>query len=98
MMAQKKRHMRKRIGWTRRDPDGGRYKVQVWFFAGTWHWESQRRRYEPWTRYTPDSEDWDQLEADVSRRIARGLLEAEELRLLRELRAVSELPKSDEDR
>lgn len=67
--------MHGKIGWWRRTPEEGKYKVQVLYHGRAIRWERQLARFEDWQEYTPDDEDWDRLESDINDRIKRGLME-----------------------
>ena len=90
-MTRPKRHIRRKIGWARRDEEGNRYRVEAWFFAGNVLWERQDGRHSPRQPHQPDQEDWERLEEDVQHRIDRGLLETDDLRRVRQQREKSAL-------
>lgn len=81
-MSGRKAQTKVKIGWWKRDAEGRKSKVQVFFHAGKLSWEVQSARFEDWVPHQPDDEDWAQLEGDVRNRIQRGLMRAEHLDLV----------------
>lgn len=65
--------MKRPIRWTERCEDGVRREVRVDLTSGNIQWQFKRADESSWDRETePETEDWDELEEILQRRVARG--------------------------
>lgn len=71
-----------KFGWQKRTVEKGKEKIDVQFFAGELIWKSQAGRAEPYEEFQPDCDDWEKLEAELSRRTSRMNVDKRILKLV----------------
>ncbi len=65
--------MKRPIRWTGHCEDGVKREVRVALTSGNIQWQFKRADESSWDRETdPETEDWDELEEVLQRRVARG--------------------------
>ncbi|NBD38874.1 MAG: hypothetical protein GVY10_09925 [Verrucomicrobia bacterium] len=75
------------LSWQRRDEEGKRIQIEFKLVKEKAAWQVHRRRFEPREPYEPETEDWEELLAQMERNLRRGKVYPEDLRLVRRLYA-----------
>ncbi|HCR28490.1 MAG TPA: hypothetical protein DIV79_00545 [Opitutae bacterium] len=70
------------IGWTKKDPDLGKLKIEARFFGSKLTFHRQNGRFEPWEIFTPDNEDWDTLNELAENKFRRGKVQEKQMRII----------------
>lgn len=77
------------LGWNKRGEDGKRIKVKFTLIQDRLTWKQQIARFEDFTTFQPEAEDWEALLDTVERNYVRGKVKPEDLKLLKRLRRES---------
>ena len=65
--------MKSAISWTLKEEDGVKREVRVTFSSNALKWQFKRADEERWDYdHNPETRDWDELEALLRRKAARG--------------------------
>lgn len=70
------------IGWTKKDPELGKLKIEARFFGPTLTFHRQAGRFESWETFTPDEEDWDRLNELAENKYRRGKVQEKQMRII----------------
>ena len=70
------------IGWTKRDPELGKLKIEARFFGSKLTFHRQAGRFESWETFTPDEEDWDRLNELAENKYCRGKVQEKQMRII----------------
>jgi len=70
------------IGWTKKDPELGKLKIEARFFGPKLTFHRQAGRFESWETFTPDDEDWDRLNELAENKYRRGKVQEKQMRII----------------
>ncbi len=70
------------IGWTKKDPELGKLKIEARFFGPQLTFHRQAGRFESWETFTPDEEDWDRLNELAENKYRRGKVQEKQMRII----------------
>ena len=62
------------FGWWSKDPEVGKFQIVVEVHGGNITWTRKHGHHIPWSKYTPNDEDWERLLSEAERRVPRRLL------------------------
>jgi hypothetical protein len=71
------------IGWTKKDPELGKLKIEARFFGPQLTFHRQAGRFESWETFTPDEEDWDRLNELAENKYRRGKVQEKQMRIIK---------------
>ncbi|MFT3780430.1 MAG: hypothetical protein QM790_00345 [Nibricoccus sp.] len=76
------------FGWWAKDPEAGKFQINVSIHGGNITWLRKQGHHTSWEEYGPPTdEDWDKLLYEAERRVPRRLIspkQFEEIKRLRE--------------
>jgi hypothetical protein len=75
------------FGWWAKDPETGKFQVNVSIHGGNIEWTRKQGHHSSWQTHPPTEDDWDKLIEEASRRVPRRLIspkQFEEIKSLRE--------------
>jgi hypothetical protein len=75
------------FGWWAKDPETGKFQVNVSIHGGNIEWTRKQGHHSSWQTHPPTEDDWDKLIKEASRRVPRRLIspkQFEEIKSLRE--------------
>lgn len=70
------------IGWTKKDPELGKLKIEARFFGPKLTFHRQAGRFEAWEAFTPNEEDWDRLNELAENKFRRGKVQEKQMRII----------------
>ncbi len=70
------------IGWSKRDPELGKLKIEARIHGNKLTFHQQAGRFESWEEFTPDNEDWDKLNELAANKFQRGKVQATHLKII----------------
>jgi hypothetical protein len=71
------------IGWTKKDPELGKLKIEARFFGPQLTFHRKAGRFESWETFTPDEEDWDRLNELAENKYRRGKVQEKQMRIIK---------------
>lgn len=74
------------FGWWVKDPEQGKFQVNVRIHGGHAEWTRKQGHHSSWEPYGPPSdEDWDKLLAEASTRVPRRLISPKQFDAIKQL-------------
>lgn len=74
------------FGWWVKDPDAGKFQINVSIHGGNAEWTRKQGHHAPWEPYGPPSdEDWERLLAEAGRRVPRRLISPKQFEEIKKL-------------
>ena len=75
------------FGWWSKDPDAGKFQINVRIHGGNIEWLRKSGHHASWVPYGPlTDEDWDRLLAEAERRVPRRLISPKQFEEIKKLR------------
>jgi hypothetical protein len=74
------------FGWWNKDPETGKYQVNVAIHGGNIEWTRKQGHHSSWAIHPPTEEDWDTLIEEASRRVPRRLISPKQFEDIKSLR------------
>jgi len=75
------------FGWWAKDPDDGKFQINVRIHGGNIEWTRKRGHHNPWETYgPPNDDDWDRLMQEAERRVPRRLISPKQFDEIKKLR------------
>jgi hypothetical protein len=74
------------FGWWSKDPETGKYQVNVSVHGGNVEWARKQGHHSSWETHLPTQEDWDRLIAEADRRVPRRLISPKQFAEIKRLR------------
>ena len=71
------------IGWTKKDTELGKLKIEARFFGLKLTFHRQAGRFEPWESFEPVEEDWDTLNELAENKFRRGKVQEKQMRIIK---------------
>ena len=79
------------FGWWMKDPEEGKFQVNVRIHGGNIAWTKKHGHFKPWETYgPPNKEDWDRLLSEAERRVPRRLISPKQFEEIKRLRQIAE--------
>jgi hypothetical protein len=79
------------FGWWAKDPDAGKFQINVNIHGGNIQWTRKRGHHSSWEQYgPPTSEDWDRLMSEAERRVPRRLISPKQFDEIKRIREINE--------
>lgn len=75
--------MARPIGWQKKDPEGGKFKVEARIYGDSLTFVRQFARFDNWEEFEPEEEDWDMVNHLAENKHQRGKLTGRNMKLIR---------------
>ena len=74
------------FGWWSKDPESGKFQINVRVHGGNITWERKQGHHSSWEKHPPTEEDWDRLMSEAERRVPRRLISPKQFDDLKQIR------------
>lgn len=75
------------FGWWSKDPEAGKFQINVRIHGGNISWTKKHGHHSSWEPYGPPSEDdWEKLISEAERRVPRRLISPKQFEDIKRLR------------
>jgi len=74
------------FGWWAKDPEAGKFQINVAIHGGNITWQRKQGHYNSWEDFPPTEDDWDKLIGEAERRVPRRLISTKQFEDIKRLR------------
>jgi hypothetical protein len=75
------------FGWWMKDPEAGKFQVNVRIHGGNIQWTKKQGHHSSWEPYGPPTDDdWERLLSEAERRVPRRLISPKQFEEIKRLR------------
>lgn len=75
------------FGWWSKDPEAGKFQINVRIHGGNIEWLRKQGHHSSWEVYAPvTDEDWERLLSEAERRVPRRLISPKQFEDIKKLR------------
>ena len=74
------------FGWWCKDPERGKYQVNVAIHGGNIEWTRKHGHHSSWEVHPPTEDDWEKLIEEAGRRVPRRLISPKQFEDIKSLR------------
>lgn len=74
------------FGWWDKDPETGKFQVNVSIHGGNVEWQRKQGHHSSWEPHPPTQDDWDRLISEAERRVPRRLISPKQFAEIKRLR------------
>lgn len=75
------------FGWWAKDPDEGKFQINVTVHGGNIEWRRKQGHHNPWQPYEPNDDDRSRLIDEAGRRLPRRLITQKQFEEIKRLSA-----------